>query len=353
MTGLKRWHYLAAGLVLACGCLFAIGFAAPSLYRLLAGSAAATPDYGATIEALVAAATPSTPSPTKPIPASTATPGPDSSQPNGRIVFTCQLFRYQSSEQICIMNADGSGYRRLTADDGLRHYYPSLSPDGLSVVYSQYREANVYEIYELTLGDGVSVRLTDRLGALTAPEVSPDGRSIVFMRWTPATDQDQVWLMDRDGSHPRRLVSVTGWDPTWSPDGSRILFASDMNGSNQLYVVDVDGKGLHRISDLPAIRGRSDWSPQGLIATYSGEAWKREIYVMGADGSSAHQVSPPGGNSQGPSFSPDGARIAFTAYFDRFNDENGCEIYVVRTDGSDLRRLTNNDYCDYQPRWGP
>jgi tricorn protease len=74
---------------------------------------------------------------------------------------------------------------------------------------------------------------------------------------------------------------------------------------------------------------------------------------MDPDGSDLHQVSPKGGNSQGPSFSPDGQWIAFTAYFDGFNDINGCEIYIIRTDGTDLRRLTKNDYCDYQPRWGP
>jgi Tol biopolymer transport system component len=90
-----------------------------------------------------------------------------------------------------------------------------------------------------------------------------------------------------------------------------------------------------------------------MITTYSGESWKREVYVMEADGSSTRQVSPTGGNSQGPTFSPDGGWIAFTAYFDRFNDIHGCEIYIIRTDGTDLRRLTNNEYCDYQPRWGP
>jgi Tol biopolymer transport system component len=173
------------------------------------------------------------------------------------------------------------------------------------------------------------------------------------MRWTPASDQYQLWLMDRDGSNARRLSNASGWDPTWSPDGSQILFASDLSGTVQLHVVNLDGKELRRITDLPAIRGRSDWSSNGLITTYSGESWKREVFVLEADGSDIHRVSPPGGNSQGPTFSPDGQRIAFTAYYDRFNDIHGCEIYAMRVDGSDLRRLTDNDYCDYQPRWGP
>jgi TolB protein len=77
------------------------------------------------------------------------------------------------------------------------------------------------------------------------------------------------------------------------------------------------------------------------------------VYIMNADGSNVRQLTPSGGNSQGPSFSPDGKWVAFTAYFDHPGDDHGCEIYIIRIDGTDLRRLTNNDYCDYQPRWGP
>jgi Tol biopolymer transport system component len=73
---------------------------------------------------------------------------------------------------------------------------------------------------------------------------------------------------------------------------------------------------------------------------------------MTADGLNARALSPLGGNSQGPSFSPDGQWITFTSYFDHYGEDNGCEIYIIRTDGADLRRLTDNDYCDYQPRWG-
>jgi len=346
MSAERRPYFVAAGVVLACGCMLLAGILGTGLLRMLTQSAIPTPDFGATLQTLISA-------PIASSVASTPTVVAASGQPSGHIVLTCQIYKYQSSNQICIMNADGSGYRRLTAEDGVQHYYPSLAPDGKSVIYSQYREDNVYEIYEMSLIDGGATRLTDKLGVLNSPEISPDGRSMVFMRWTPASDQYQVWLMDRDGNRPRRAVSGTGWDPTWSPDGNRLLFASDRAGSSQLYIADADGTGLHQITDLPAIRGRSDWSPQDLVATYSGEPWKHELYVMKSDGSNPHEVAPPGGNSQGPSFSPDGGWIAFTAYIDKPHDDNGCEIYIMRTDGSDLRRLTNNEYCDYQPRWGP
>jgi TolB protein len=269
-------------------------------------------------------------------------------------VFTCQLFKVQAMDQVCIMNADGSGMRRLTTENNKRHFYPSLAPDGQSALYSSFREQNVYEIYSLDLNSGNVDQLTERMGVLTAPEISPDGQSITFVRGDPSTGNMQLMLMDRDGDNVDNIPQVNGWDPTWSPDGNQILFASGAAGAAQLFVINRNGKDLRQISNLPALRGRSDWSSDGqLIVTYSGPAWNREVYIMNADGSNARQLTPSGGNSQGPSFSPDGKWVVFTAYFDNYGDDHGCEIYIIRTDGTDLRRLTNNDYCDYQPRWGP
>ena len=284
----------------------------------------------------------------------TSIPSPSASdQPQGHIVFTCQIFRIQSADQICIMNADGSGFRRLTTADGTRHYYPSLAPNGQSVLYSAYFGENNFEIYELNLNTGDVNRLTGSYGVDNAPEVSSNGALVTYMHSTPNRNLMQIMVMERNGNNGGNIPQVNGWDPTWSPDGERILFASDRNGTTQLYTVRPDGSKLTRITNLPAIRGRSDWSPDGqYIVTYSGETWQREVYIMNSDGSNLRQLSPGGGNSQGPSFSPDGKWVAFTAYFDKHGDDHGCEIYIIRIDGTDLRRLTNNDYCDYQPRWG-
>jgi Tol biopolymer transport system component len=256
------------------------------------------------------------------------------------------MFHIETYDQICIMNADGTGQRRLTMNDNVRHYYPSFSPDGQSVLFSSNMDGRV-EIYELKLS-GELIRF-GQTGI--APEVSPDGRYIAFVQGNGKNDT--VWIMDRDGQNPRQVYDY-GWDPTWSPDGQRILFASQVNDEAQLMTINLDGSNLQQITDLPLLRGRSDWSDDGLyVLTYSGRPWGREIYLMNADGSNPHQISPPGGNSQGPAFSPDGQWIVFTAYFDLFRNVHGCEIYIMRTDGTELTRLTNNNYCDWQPRWGP
>ena len=354
----QLWSIITLIFILGCNLLGSASTPTPDLFATLQAS---TPSSFSSPAATQLPATPdfnfSTPVPTSlsTSSAQTSVPSPSSSdQPAGHIVFTCQVYKVQSADQICIMNADGSGYGRLTSEDGIRHFYPSLSPDGQSVLYVAFREQNVYEIYNLDLNDGSIDQLTNRLGALTAPEVSPNGKLITFTRGAPNTQQNQIWIMDRSGDNPGNIPQTPGWDPTWSPDGKQILFASDRDGLTQLVTVNVNGRGLHRVTNLPAIRGRSDWSPDGQsIVTYSGPSWNREIYIMNADGSNVRQLTPAGGNSQGPSFSPDGKWVAFTAYFDKYGDDHGCEIYIIRVDGTDLRRLTDNDYCDYQPRWGP
>lgn len=275
----------------------------------------------------------------------TLTPSSESG-PKGKIVYVCQIFRIQAQDQICIINADGTGWRRLTMTNTARSFYPSLAPDGNSVVFSSNIDGN-FKLNELTLA-GQLTSLGDTVGI--APEVSPDNKHVVFTNNNG--QQDMIWIMDRDGSH-RRLLYYPAWDPTWSPDGSHVLFATNIDGKDQLASITLDGTEFRQITNLPFLRGRSDWSADGAhIVTYSGKPWEHELYMLNPDGSNLHQITPSGGNSQGPSFSPDGQWVAFTAYFDAIGNNNGCEIYIMRIDGSNLKRLTNNNYCDWQPRWG-
>jgi Tol biopolymer transport system component len=261
----------------------------------------------------------------------------------------CQIFTIQERDQICIINADGSGQRRLTTDDNARHFYPSFAPDGKSVLFSSNMNGN-FELYELILETNQLIRFEGVAGV--GPEVSPDNQFIAFATGH-GVNSNTLWVADRQGAHQRELYN-NGWDPTWSPDGSQILFASVVNGVPQLARINLDGTGFQVLTNVSDLRGRSDWSNDNLhLITYLGKPWERNLFIMNTDGSNVRQVSPAGGNSQGPSFSPDGQWIAFTAYFDQYRVNNGCEIYIMRIDGSALTRLTDNKYCDWQPRWGP
>ncbi len=257
------------------------------------------------------------------------------------------------------MNADGSDQTRLTTNDNRDHAWPSLSPDGQSMVYAA-NTTGEYEIYEMNLSTRKSSQLTTSLRN-SAPVISPDGKSIVYIH--KVGDFRQLWLMDRHGRNQRKLIGSDqwgAWDGTWSPNSQQVLFASDMDGGIELYTMDIKGQNLKKVTNITQnftgeqrLRGRNDWSPIGdWLATYLGKSWHWEIYLIRQDGSESHIITN-GGNNLAPSFSPNGEWITFTSYRDRYSDDNGCEVYIMRIDGSDVRRLTNNDYCDWQPRWGP
>lgn len=268
--------------------------------------------------------------------------------PTGRIVFTCQA----AGDEICIISADGSNFRRLTntpAGNG----YASLSPDGKYVIFVG-KPGQTTEILELNLETDEVNQLTDLGVSIGAPEISPDNKFILFT-YRANNQASQIWIMERDGEHPREFYSASGkdvHDATWSPDGSQVLFAMGRGENNQLYIMDNNGRDPRLVNSTIDTRGHSDWSLQDLITFDMGGSFMHDIYTMNLDGSNLQKITS-GDNAQGQSFSPDGKWIAYTAYTDVANkNTSSCEIYIMRADGSDRRRLTENQYCDYQPRWG-
>jgi TolB protein len=255
----------------------------------------------------------------------------------GKIVFACYI---NQIDQICIMNADGTGRRQLTNFPSTA-FYPSLSPDG-QTVYFVSNQSGTFEIYSIDIyGNGLQ-RLTNKIGYLYAPELSPDGERIIFANYG-----NGLWVMNPDGSNPRAITSKDDIDPTWSPDGSMIAFASNRQGQRQLFVANANGKKVDKVTDLKQMGGRSSWSPDGTkLAFYRGPEGDRDIYTINIDGSGLQRLTD-GGDNLGPSWSPDGNWIAFTSFRDGNN-----EIYIMRADGSRETRLTKSPTSDWQPRWG-
>jgi len=269
-------------------------------------------------------------------------------KPPGKIVFTCNI----QGDEVCMINPDGSGFQRLT-NSPLASFNGSLSPDGRSVVYVV-KEGENSEIWDWSVDNGQTKRLTDLKKYVSTPEISPDNKYIL-VTYRAGQNNSQIWVMNRDGTNPRKWYGASGQDAhdgTWSPDGTKILFAMGRSSSNKLYVMNFDGGDPQEIHATIDTRGHSDWSIGNLITLDMGGEFLHEVYVMNLDGSNLHQVSQ-GSNAQGETFSPDGKWIAFTAYTNVANkNQASCEIYIMRADGTDQRRLTDNGYCDYQPRWG-
>jgi len=267
-------------------------------------------------------------------------------EPTGKIVYTCNI----AGDEVCIINPDGSGWQRLT--DSYRSYNATLSPDGKKIVYVLDDNKNT-EIYEMDLATQKTKRLTDLKKGIGSPEISPNNQYITF-HYRSGNSYVTIWIMDRDGDNPHEFYSYPGkdvHDATWSPDGTQILFALGKAENNQFYIMDFDGSEPQLINDTIDSRGRSDWS-NDLISFDQGEPYLHNVFLTNTDGSNLHQVTQ-GNNSQGASLSPDGMWIAFTAYTaDSKESPESCDIFIMRVDGTDIRNLTDNSYCDYQPRWG-
>jgi TolB protein len=278
--------------------------------------------------------------------------------PMGKIVYVCQFSKLVGRNQICLINADGSGQQVLTQGGSYDDFFPSITPDGNSVLFASTRTGR-YQIYEYNLLTRLTTQLTDlNSDSAYAPEASPDNSHIVFYARHDGEEypgSHNLWIVERDGRNPVQITDRPGgaWDPVWSPDGTQILFASEQDGIPQLFIIDADGADARQVTHLAGIRGRNDWSPDGTtLSTYIGGAWDRDIYTFDLNGENVRQLTDGFGNLA-PSFSPDGGWITFMSYRDHPQQDLGCEIYIMRVDGSDARRLTDNDICDWQPRWGP
>lgn len=261
----------------------------------------------------------------------------DSPPPVGKIAFTCYI---QQIDQICLLNADGSGRKQLT-NLKATSYYPSVSPDGNTIYFSS-RDSGTFEIYSIGIDGENLQKLTKDIGALYAPELSPTGEWIIF-----TNHGNGLWLMKPDGSNPHPLTNKDDIDPSWSPDGSMISFASSRAGARQLFVMNADGSDVRQVTNLSNMGGRNTWSPDGArLAFYRGPQGDRNIYIINVDGTGLVKLTD-GGDNLGPSWSPDGNWIVFTSFRDGNN-----ELYIIHPDGTGLTRLTNSPISDWQPRWG-
>jgi tol-pal system beta propeller repeat protein TolB len=261
----------------------------------------------------------------------------DTPPPIGKIAFTCYV---KQIDQICLLNADGSGRKQLTHLKATA-FYPSVSPDGQTVFFSS-RDSGNYEIYSIDIFGNNLQKLTNGIGALYAPELSPNGEWIIFTK-----HGDGLWKMRPDGSGVRRVTNKDDIDPSWSPDGSMIAFASSRAGARQLFVMNADGSNIRQVTDLNNMGGRNTWSPDGTkLAFYRGPFGDRNIYVINIDGTGLVKLTD-GGDNLAPSWSPDGNWIVFTSFRDGNN-----ELYIIHPDGTGLTRLTNSPISDWQPRWG-
>jgi TolB protein len=280
--------------------------------------------------------------------------------------------RRESSYELYVMNADGSGKRRLARSPlaGFRAV-PAWSPDGRKLAFAMQVSGSAglcaragacnAEIFVIN-ADGSGLRRLTRNAVPDGDAAwSPDGRKIAFLSQGDGTGAD-VFVMNADGSDQRNLTRKPGneVDPAWSPDGRAIVFSAVPPGQplwvegsrsasgpyRDVYVMNADGSDQRNLTHTrEAEEYGAAWAPDGRTIAFSQFAappWGVRIFVMNADGSGKRALSRTRSPETFMSLSPDGRKIAF---FDG-------GISVVNTDGSGLRPLARN-VAFHRPSWSP
>lgn len=283
--------------------------------------------------------------------------------------------------------------RRLTAHpafDGKS----TISPDGRRIAFPSER-SGARNLWIMPVAEGESAAQQFTFDGGRGPAWSPDGRWIAY--GCPVDPRGFALCLKQVEGGP--VIQVTDgshndFNPEWGPDGAwiavaqgdddafgriavvdvgaitsavtrtarsgEILFDSERDGNRDIYVMYANGSNVRRLTQT-AGKGRMSWGPKWSpdrtrIAFFSnrdgvseeGRPEEYEIYVMAADGTELRRLTQNQAVDREPSWSADGKEITFVS-----NRDGNYEIYVMSERGSDVRRLTNHHADDAAPRWSP
>jgi TolB protein len=276
------------------------------------------------------------------------TSGPSSVcwSPDGReLVYSMQgsLWRQATDATVATQLTDGPGY----------DHQPDWSPDGRSIVYASYGGDSI-ELRLLDLASGQSRALTSNGAVNLEPRFSPDGRRIVFVS-TAVKGRWHLFLIDTAGGSPQQLTEerdsglpryyYSRYDhelsPSWSPDGSEILFVS-----NRGHVWGTGG--FWRMPATPGAQARElryeetnwkarpDWSRDGRRVVYSSYLGRvfNQLWLMTSEAAEPFPITYGQFDATAPRFAPDGGRIAYVS-----NESGNTSLWVIDVPGGKRTRI--------------
>jgi len=255
------------------------------------------------------------------------------------------------------MGATGESVRRVT-DFGMD---PCWSPDGRQLAFATeavndpYSRESVSALWTVELETGQTKQLIDTVDAVQ-PAWSPDGRRIAY--WANTGGQRDIWMVAADGGDPVAVTQdhFTDWSPLWSPDGRWLYFSSDRGGSMNLWRLPLDADGKPGTDAQPVTTGTQSmgWAAlsrdgKRMVAMAydrTSDVSLHEISsLLRGETTPLHRLIRQSGNWCTPS--PDAEWLACTT---RGVQE---DLVLLRSDGSEMRRLTDDFHKDRHAQWTP
>ena len=184
------------------------------------------------------------------------------------------------------------------------------------------------------------------------PAWSPDGARIAFTSDRGSESDNEIWVMNADGSDATALTQtdddIEDWSPHWSPDGSAIAFSSDREDNDEVYVMAAAGGALTNVSQSRADDYTGAWTADGRILFSSERNRNLEIELSTLTGTGRRRHSP---RAPATTTCPRGRPTERASHSSRSGRQP--EITPSRRVGAISARLTRNGIADSEPAWSP
>ena len=264
----------------------------------------------------------------------------------------CKLILFASTRDggfhVYMSKVDGTGPTRLLGATASA-WSATWGPASQTIIYVAPQNTGDTSDVVIARLDGSTRRVLATGPDAGWPQLSPDGKWIAFaMGMFPTIG---VYLISVDGTGLRNLTSdlKTASEPAWSPDGRHLLFVvakQDSTGgrwaSSSMFVMKADGTDKKLVARLEGVAQRPSWSPDGRTVAFqlaTPDLKDIQVYVADLASGQAHSITPhqagKGLWDETPCWLPNGERLVFGS-----NRDGQMELYMMRADGSDQRRLT-------------
>ena len=218
------------------------------------------------------------------------------------LVFT--TYRNRNTQDIDMIEL-ATGKRWTLVSQGGLNITPALSPDGNFLAYSSSHEGNA-ELYRMDTHKKAVQRLTTHAAGDLSPSWSPSGRELAFT--SDRSGGPQIFLMSADGSNVRRLTFDGDYNaaPAWSPRGNWIAYVCRTPKKEyKLCVITPDGQKHLQLTTGLGVDDSPSWSPDGRHLVFSSTVdGKSQIYMINVDGKDLERITFTGTHNSAPSWSP-------------------------------------------------
>lgn len=301
---------------------------------------------------------------------------------NSRIVMVCRETRRKKNppKEVYIADTDGRNMKQLTGDETLS-LSPSWHPNGKSITYTQFewrvsrgqrKKGTVLKRHDL--GTGNRTVLSAKEGMNSGASWSPDGNRVAMT--LSYSGRPEIYLVSGSGGDPEPFSRGIQWkkstgdgfqqtsvsllfdvEPSWAPDGKRLVMSSARTGHPMIYVVDVAGRVATQLTFAGQYNASPAWSPKGDRIVFAAQRLAEgnfDLYMIDPDGNNLTRLTIGDRegrrkvNSENPSWAPTGRHIAYGS-----NDGGTYGVWVMSVDGQFRRKISPPDKECTTPSWGP